>query len=349
MTATNSIDDVPKPGGQLRNHFASLLVVAGCMLCLATVLTLLARQWWLGELLANLRMQLTIALLVIAIALAYCRCWKSVALQLLCIGWHVSWFASGLPSASVGDTLAGRSLTLTTANVNSGNQSYADIEAEVLESDSDVVAIVELSDGLARHLSQEFLKRYPYAVTELQDSRNFGIGLYSKVPFQQSRVIGFGNDSVPSIAATMVHEGQPIHVLATHTLPPMGAYACQHRNRHLRLLAEHVWQHQQRVPDVPVVVLGDLNLTPWSPVFIDLLKDAQLTSAAAGRGWTPTWYAYPVFPFGLVLDHVLMTNGLCCHAYAVGGDVGSDHRFVTAQLTLRPPVTQTGLQLSPQP
>ena len=108
----------------------------------------------------------------------------------------------------------------------------------------------------------------------------------------------------------------------------MGPGAFSHRNKHLRLLSERVREERTEEPDVPVVVIGDLNLTPWSPVFHDFRDDAQLISAP--HGLTPTWYRYRLFPFGLVLDHIMMSKDLVSCAYHVSEDVGSDHRFVTA-------------------
>jgi endonuclease/exonuclease/phosphatase (EEP) superfamily protein YafD len=319
----------------LRHNILRLSTVSAWGLAVISVVTLLARDWWLADLFANLRVQDTIGLLLTATTQTCFRRWRLLALSLLCIMLHLPWFASGIPSGSTGDPAGTPLLSVTTANVFTANQRYSDIESELTQSNSDVVAIVELSSDLAAHLSQNFVRQYPYSIKQPLDLGNFGIGLYSKRPFETAKIMYFNSDDIPSIAATVVCQEQRIHILATHTLPPMGRFGFAHRNTHLRMVTSYVQERRRAHPDVPLLVVGDLNITPWSPVYHDFLNASQLASAGTGAGWTPTWYLYPAFPFGLVLDHVLMTRELACQSYTVGSDAGSDHRFVTTQLTPR--------------
>lgn len=83
-----------------------------------------------------------------------------------------------------------------------------------------------------------------------------------------------------------------------------------------------------------MIVLGDLNLTPWSPLFSDLEASTELTRAGRGYGLTPTWYAkVGTFAMGLVLDHCLISDELQCVSHRVGADTGSDHRAVIVGLS----------------
>ncbi len=83
-----------------------------------------------------------------------------------------------------------------------------------------------------------------------------------------------------------------------------------------------------------MIVLGDLNLTPWSPLFSDLEASTELTRARHGYGLTPTWYAkVGTFAMGLVLDHCLISDELECVSHRVGADIGSDHRAVIVGLS----------------
>ena len=83
-----------------------------------------------------------------------------------------------------------------------------------------------------------------------------------------------------------------------------------------------------------MIVLGDLNLTPWSPLFSDLEASTELTRARHGYGLAPTWYAkVGTFTMGLVLDHCLISDELECVSHRVGADIGSDHRAVIVGLS----------------
>ncbi len=76
-------------------------------------------------------------------------------------------------------------------------------------------------------------------------------------------------------------------------------------------------------PTLPVILVGDLNLTPWSPHLATFEQASHLRRAVTGWNLTPTWYRFPAFPFGLVLDHALISEHLICNRHQVGSDMGS--------------------------
>ncbi|MEM6471298.1 MAG: endonuclease/exonuclease/phosphatase family protein, partial [Planctomycetota bacterium] len=156
----------------------------------------------------------------------------------------------------------------------------------------------------------------------------FGLALFSREPFDDIRVFQ-ATPNIDSIEVTW----NGIQVIATHPLPPMGANRFHMRNRHFQEVASRVSQFSARMPKVPVIVMGDFNLTPWSPWMRKFETASKLSRVASGIGLTPTWYARPNrFLSGLVLDHVLVSDHLNCTDYNVGGDIGSDHRGVIVRL-----------------
>jgi hypothetical protein len=90
---------------------------------------------------------------------------------------------------------------------------------------------------------------------------NFGIGLFSKLPLEESEVAYIGSADVPSILATLKAEKTNFRVIATHPLPPGGRDYSRLRNEQLEELPDHL-----RSP-LPLILLGDLNVTPWSYYF----------------------------------------------------------------------------------
>jgi endonuclease/exonuclease/phosphatase (EEP) superfamily protein YafD len=74
---------------------------------------------------------------------------------------------------------------------------------------------------------------------------------------------------LPSIEADVQLPSRAIHLVATHPLPPMGARNFNHRNKHLALLGQRIQEQFRGDPAESVILLGDLNLTPWSPLFHD--------------------------------------------------------------------------------
>ncbi|MBC7966373.1 MAG: endonuclease/exonuclease/phosphatase family protein, partial [Fuerstia sp.] len=304
----------------------------------SSILTLSARHWWVADLIANLRVQLVIGMLgAMLLLLIVRRCRILLVVTVLTV-----WQATALRSAfQTDDNEAEQTLVAVDsaaaaedeprlrvflANVLTRNPHHDQIIAQVRDADPDVIAILELSSTLERALDREFSSTHAYFVSESQDDGNFGIGLWSRYPLLDGSVFHLNVPILPSIEADIRLPSGTIHVMATHPLPPIGARNFAHRNRHLALLAQRIRKQQQAEPSRSVVLLGDLNLTPWSPLFDDFLVASGLQNAAAGKGLQPTWYRWPAFPFGLLLDHGLHSSNLRCDQRAILEANGSDHR-----------------------
>ncbi|MCG8652771.1 MAG: endonuclease/exonuclease/phosphatase family protein [Pirellulales bacterium] len=329
MTASNE-PATAKRGMVLRLLW---LVVRGLVsvLGIATALTLLARSHWLADLCANLRVQQCLAL---AAALAVClvaRQWRWAVAVSFCLAIHVPWF---LPAAPVETQVDAESepLTITFANVLTRNQQHEDIVADVLRSDPDMFVILELSHSLAKTLDAHVKDSHSHSVVRPMDRSNFGIGLYSRLPLEEYEVFTL-NTKIESIAAKIRVNGKVHWIFATHPLPPIGRIRYRVRNEHLQQLAAKI-RETVNDPSVPTILVGDLNLTPWSPHFDSFQETSGLRRATTGFDVTPTWYRFPAFPFGLVLDHALISEEVICQAHDVGPASGSDHRSVTVTLAV---------------
>jgi endonuclease/exonuclease/phosphatase (EEP) superfamily protein YafD len=85
-----------------------------------------------------------------------------------------------------------------------------------------------------------------------------------------------------------------------------------------------------------VIVMGDLNMTPWSAKFFEFVKTAGLNVYPQVRGLETTWLSrFPLF--GLALDHVLVGPGIQIVQSRIGLDVGSDHLPVIAHMVFSRP------------
>ena len=74
----------------------------------------------------------------------------------------------------------------------------------------------------------------------------------------------------------------------------------------------------------PVMLLGDLNASPWSYPFRRLLRDTGLLNSMRGWGVQPTWPA-PLGPLGIPIDHVLHSEEIRITRRSTGPWIGSDH------------------------
>jgi endonuclease/exonuclease/phosphatase family metal-dependent hydrolase len=90
-----------------------------------------------------------------------------------------------------------------------------------------------------------------------------------------------------------------------------------------------------------VVVLGDLNVTQFSPRWDELLEDGKLSDTRRGRGLMGSWRVQipklgwkPPLP-RRPLDHVLLGDDLVVVDRRLGPDLGSDHLPVVADVGWR--------------
>jgi endonuclease/exonuclease/phosphatase (EEP) superfamily protein YafD len=317
----------------------------------ATMSSLLARSSWLAEILANLRVQQMIGLAILIAWSSILRRRRLAIVLAFCAALHLPWFVASSRARAL-DRLLDTSvqtpdLTVTSANVLIGNEQFEAVEEAILAPQADVLAVLELDSLLQSRLASRLPALYPHRHELPRDEDGFGIGLYSREPLQDLRVVDLGG-IFRGLAARIVVRDHSYRIVAVHTMPPIGSGGAALRNEHLQRTAAFVRELEVQEPDCPVVLMGDLNVTPWSPHFRLLEDSSQLRRAARGSRLTPTWHCLPAYPFGLVLDHVLISDSLQCLRTAVGPPMGSDHRTITAELHFRPPASSRS-QFTPRP
>lgn len=220
----------------------------------------------------------------------------------------------------------GARLRLAAINVHTGN-TRSDLVLEFLRNaDADVILLMEVNEHWMDAL-EPLRIAYPNVIAEPRED-NFGIALFSRLPLTNASVIELGPAEVPSIAANVRVGGQQVFLLGTHPLPPGSGEYARLRNDQFREIAAHV-----RRQNSPVIVLGDLNVTPWSPYFAELLRDSGLKNTSQGRGLFDSWPAW--LPLARIpLDHCLVSQSIHVINKQLGPHVGSDHLPVVVELQI---------------
>ena len=215
------------------------------------------------------------------------------------------------------------------ANVKTANRDF-DRFVEFVRSDPpDVLAVLEVDEGWGDALDA-LSDIYPHRAGRTAPD-NFGILLFSRVEWEEAEVVMLGEGATASVSARFnpgaFGERGPddLTVLATHPVPPASGWLWRQRNR--QLTATAAWAADV---DGPLIVMGDLNVPPWSPFFLDLKRDGRLKDARRqADGLAFTWNARsPLIETSI--DHVLYRRGLAAVSFEAGPDVGSDHRPVRA-------------------
>lgn len=234
--------------------------------------------------------------------------------------------ASGTVTAATPAAPRPDAVSIVSINVLTSNADKPAVLAYLRSRDPDIIVALEVDAAWAAALAG-LADRWPHAVVQPRDD-NFGIALLAKQPPREQRVREFGDAGVPSIVATFTDPAADYTVIATHPVPPKGAAYARDRDAQLRAIAEFV-----AASPLPCVVAGDLNATPWSAAFRDLVARSGLRDTALGRGVQATWNARAWAP-RIPIDHVLAPPGTAILRRAVGPDVGSDHFPVEAELRL---------------
>ena len=275
-----------------------------------------ALAWWL-DILSHFRVQYALGFLLLAGLFVLGRKWRAAAGALalaLVNALPVLFFL--LPRAPA-PADSGASFRAMLLNVNNSRGDPARVRAAISNANPDLLVLEEIDSPWLVALAPA-LEAYPFRKTEARPD-NFGIGVFSRLPIDSARIEPFGPMDIPSVFAEIRMDGNTLTLVATHPLPPGGALLAAERNQQLVWIAEKT----AALPD-PVLLLGDLNTSPWSPAYRRLLKESGLADSARGRSIHPTWPAF-IPLLWIPLDHALHSPGIAIRRRTIGPDVGSDH------------------------
>jgi endonuclease/exonuclease/phosphatase (EEP) superfamily protein YafD len=297
------------------------------MLCgLATLTGFLGKLGWLLELSSHFPLHLAVVSGLLTCTLALKRRWRWVAFSGALTTINAMLVLAVLLPAGRSIPASGQRLRLVSVNVHTPNLRTELVMEFLQKTDADVVLLMEVNQRWMDALSS-LSNRYPEIIKEPR-SDNFGIALFNRIASTNSVVVYLGEAEVPSISTTLLINGQAVRLLGTHPLPPGSAEYARARNDQLGAIAAKV-----RESPAPMIVLGDLNATPWSPYFRQLLRVSGLWNTSQGRGLQGTWPAG--LPAGRIpLDHCLVSSSLHVMDRKLGPQVGSDHLPVIIDLQL---------------
>ncbi len=308
-----------------------MIGAAGAVACAiastATVLGFCGRLGWWFDLFSHFRVQYFLALALVTPLLLISRQRKAA----VCCGIFAIINLGVILPLYLGHTVeAGEHESMFRAmliNVETESGDPILVAKTLSEMDPQIVVLEEINSRWLIDL-EEALRVFPHSCVRPRED-NFGIGLFSKFPLSNATIVAIGEAEVPSILADVTIETTTLRVMATHPLPPTGARYSRGRNSQLK-----------RIPDYfpsdgsPILLLGDLNVSPWSHHFTQLLKRTGLRDSSKGRGVQPTWpTGNPLL--SIPIDHCLHSRELVIRRKQIGPNVGSDHYPVIVDVAVR--------------
>jgi endonuclease/exonuclease/phosphatase family metal-dependent hydrolase len=158
--------------------------------------------------------------------------------------------------------------------------------------------------------------------------------VYSRYPLDQARFMDLGEQGSVNVSASLRSPAGPVGFYAVHLASPTSVAATRTRNRQLQALAGLLSAARAGNPgSQPQVLVGDLNVTPFSPRFPAFLEEAGMVDARRGRGWQGTWPA-AIPPLRIPIDFCLVDRASRVTGIKRGPRVGSDHLPLEVQLRI---------------
>jgi len=292
---------------------------------LATSAGFVGQLHWVAGLAAHYRAQYVVVALLLGVGAGLVRDFRAVVAALVLALVNASVVLAATFVGQGPSTDGERALSVMVLNVNRDNLDADAVQDAIREARPDVVGLIEVSARWRGAVIEPLKDLYPHQKVATDESM-FGLALLSRTPLRDAELIAPGGGGFPAVRARVEGQGgREVTILLVHPPPPILPSLASANEAQLVALTDVVLGAGERV-----VLMGDLNATPWSPPFQKLVAAGGLHDSRVGVGVHPTWPA-AVPLAGLPLDHVLV-RGLGVASRRVGPDVGSDHLPVHVEL-----------------
>ena len=288
-----------------------------------------SQSYW-PDIISNFKIPLAIGLAALAGVQLLLFDWIGVALAMVFVGLNL---APMLPFYNGAGDGQPKSATVKILSLNLWGKHNDDFERTfslIRSRKPDIVCFNEITPAWTKEAKSR-LQDYP---VRLIDSWSGGNAVFSKLPLRAMRdkthIQRF------NIRAEVNLGAQKLALFACHPPSPFPRKKrFQQRNDEFGYLAEDLSKTKQ-----PAVVIGDLNCTPWSPYFSELIVRSGLRDSAVGKGIQPSWTTHLQVPPLLPIDHCLVSQNISVIKREIGPNVGSDHLPVYVELGI-PTTTET--------
>jgi endonuclease/exonuclease/phosphatase (EEP) superfamily protein YafD len=209
-------------------------------------------------------------------------------------------------------------------NVKEHNKHLEVLIADALQTEVDILSLQELrpeAGVIADSLLRPF---YPYALRSL-DVPGYGISLYSRLPFDSTRV--FNDFGFPVLAATLTINGTQVTVYGATTSTPTSEKGFEKQSKEFRYMAQLI----SRSPRASILA-GDLNAVPWSWHMTEFCK--QTTMIDSRKDLSATYPSQSML-VQLPIDYLLHSPNIQCLAFTTLAPSTSNHLGITGYFKIK--------------
>ncbi|MCC6796377.1 MAG: endonuclease/exonuclease/phosphatase family protein [Candidatus Hydrogenedentes bacterium] len=310
-----------------RAAFALVTLIAAM-----SVLGSVASAHWMGELFAQPRPQYVIGLVLCTFPIVkrFPRAGWCVLLPILFNVWYIAPLYS---TAEHRVESASAELTLLHANVDRFNDEPKNAIEWLRAQHATIVSLQEVTPGFEEALLKALPDYMAVLSHPLTNSHGSIVLVRSAALLEKisAQIIHLPSTSErPLIEYVFRMQDREVALLSLFLSRPIWQRHFSYQSLELREVAK--WARGQQELGREVIIIGDLNLTPWSSRFQELCRDAELVNSQVGFGVQSTWPAMLPQLFGLPIDHCLHSEHIHTVWRQPGPNIGSDHRPLSVTL-----------------
>lgn len=208
------------------------------------------------------------------------------------------------------------------------NKSYDQLSSFIQQSDIDVLIMQEVKNAEIPYIADALS---PYLQHSMPDDayRPDYVSIFSKHPIKDLTVKKLCHTSCATHGVRfIISKGDTdIAFYTIHTKIPIGQKDYIQHTEELASIAQWIKDDAHE----NVILAGDLNTTPFSPVFKNMKNTARLRNQRFGiieQGTWPVWGMLPIFK--IPLDHIMNKGNLSLINKHKGPAMGSDHHSLIA-------------------
>jgi len=285
----------------------------GMLLAGATLGALVGSWWWPLDLLSSFPPQYAVLLGLVGLLHLLLRS-RATAIWLLAVAFvNAAIVAPLLLGSGLDRDAPGPHLSVMSFNVGVSNP----MRREVAEERPDLLFVMESSFEW-----EDAFERWgpPMAVIAIVPrGRVTGITVMADASVQARALPITFADPRDAVAVELTLGSERIVVLGLHPPSPTGGDRAAQRDGILAEAGDWIASL-----DVPVLVMGDFNATPWSHAYRTMRFRGRLIDTSHGSGVQPTWPS-GWGPVMIPIDNALHTEGLVTVARSTGPSLGSAH------------------------
>jgi endonuclease/exonuclease/phosphatase (EEP) superfamily protein YafD len=284
-----------------------------CGLILLSILGYFGQVYYLLDLTSHFKLQYLIGGIIGLCYFIFKRRKPWVIVSLICILINLAEIAPWYwPNPAIATAVQSSiPLKVLQSNLLFHNQQYEKLLTFVRAETPDIAAFMEVKEKWKEQL-ETLRDILPYAVFKGE------LALYSSLPLERvyERSLDSGKRGV---LAQTSFQGNTLSIVLVHPNIPLSKNLFNSRNKQLKAVADYVAPLKN-----PAIVLGDFNISLWSPIYKNFVKNAQIKNARSGFGIMPTWPTHKPLLY-IPIDHCFVNREIQVLNTRKGPNIGSDH------------------------